>query len=372
MDGSVQDIFDIASSTGGDVSVSNMGKDEFVAMILPKLQRILDRVFSDNPAKRKIRVYRDRISFAAPCCGDSAHDRYKKRGNIILEGRFRNLYKCFNCGTCMSLNNFFKQYGESLSFGEVNYIASNKVDISTFRTMTGMDSVNYLYDIDNIEKYAVSRESFKQILGLSECSEYNHGNEYLTSRLQFDFAKFLYSQQADKLFILNLTPNGNIIGMQVRRFSKNGPKYKTYSLQKIHDMIMRDGVSVPDDVNQLSMLFNILIVDCTRMVTVTEGPMDAFLLKNSIALCGAAKNIDFPFMHRYLFDSDKAGVQHAAEKLKEGYPVFMWDKFLSDNNLPKRKKWDVNDVIMYSAKNNVRLLPIDSYFTDDDLDMIMI
>lgn len=367
-----EDIFNITSSTLSDSSIINLGKDEFVVLIVPKLQNILNRVFSDTPAKQKIKIYKDRISFAAPCCGDSAHDKYKKRGNIILEGKFKNLYKCFNCGTCMSLPNFFRQYGEDLSLSEIDYITSNRVDISTFYQAVGVDSVNYLYDINEVEKYAINREQFKSRLKLVECSEENKGHNYLVGRRQFDFRKFLYSCQADKLFVLNLTPNGNIIGMQVRRFDKSGPKYKTYNLQKIHEMVMKDNVVVPDEINSLSMLFNILLVDCTRMVTVTEGPMDAFLLKNSMALCGAAKNIDFPFEHRYLFDSDKTGREHTTEKLKEGYPVFMWEKYIEDSGLPKQKKWDVNDVVLYAMKNNMKLPSIEEYFTDDELDLILI
>lgn len=365
-------IFNITHSTLTDSSVSNMSKDEFVATILPKLQNILNRIFSDNPAKQKIKIYRDRISFAAPCCGDSATDRFKKRGNIILEGRFKNLYKCFNCGTCMSIQNFFKTYGENLSLSEIDYITANKVNISAFHQAVGTDSVNYLYDVESIEKFAVNRECFKSTLRLSECSESNRGHSYLVSRRQFDFRKFMYSEKANKLFILNLTPKGNIIGMQVRRFDGSGPKYKTYNLQKIHEMILHDGMVVPDDINSLSMLFNILLVDCTRMITVTEGPMDAFLLKNSMALCGAAKNIEFPFMHRYLFDSDKTGREHTIEKLKEGYPVFMWEKYIEDSGLPNRKKWDINDVVMYAVQNNLKLPSIEGYFTDDELNLIMI
>lgn len=365
-------IFDISTSVLADSSVSVMEKDEFVATVVSRLQNVLNRVFPDNPAKRRIKIYRDRISFAAPCCGDSAHDNYKKRGNIILEGRFKNLYKCFNCGTCMSLPNFFRQYGEKLSLPEIGYLSANKVDISTFHTAIGIDSVNYLYDIGEIEKYAVDRELFKNRLKLSECSDKNHGHDYLVSRRQFDFRKFLFSVSADKLFVLNLTPAGNIIGMQVRRFGDSGPKYKTYNLQKIHDMIMCDGVSVPDTVNSISMLFNILLVDCTRIVTVTEGPMDAFLLKNSVALCGASKNAEFPFEHRYIFDADATGRKHSIERMKDGYSVFLWDKYIADANLPKKRKWDINDIVMYAVKNNISLPSIEGYFSDNDLDLIFL
>ena len=98
-------IFDASVMTQ---ETSSMTKDELIAEITPKLEQILKVRFADNLNKQKIRIYKDRISFAAPCCGDSAKDSTKKRGNIILEGKFKNLYKCHNCGVSMSMYNFFK------------------------------------------------------------------------------------------------------------------------------------------------------------------------------------------------------------------------------------------------------------------------
>ena len=131
MDGSVN-IFDNTGTVSGDSSLNLLSKDEFVELIVPKVQEILNKRFPDNPAKRRIKVYKDRISFAAPCCGDSASIQHRIRGNVILEGKFKNLYKCFNCGTCMSLPNFFKSYGKDLSLREINYIVSNKASFQAF------------------------------------------------------------------------------------------------------------------------------------------------------------------------------------------------------------------------------------------------
>lgn len=364
-------IFDISVSTltsGG--SSSNMTKDEFVESVVPKVQAILDRMFPNDPQKRKIRVFKDRINFAAPCCGDSQKDKSKKRGNIILEGRFKNMYKCFNCGTCMSVQNFLSRYGQNLDLREINYISENKADFSFASSAKTSDFVNYFYDLDELETYAVPRDVLKNRLGLVECSENNAGHTYLVSRLQFDFSKFLYAPSVNKLFVLNLTPSGSILGLQVRRFDGRGPKYKTYSAQKIHEYILKDSVTVPDSVDTISMLFNLLLVDYSKPVTVTEGPMDSFVLKNAIALCGAGKNIDLPFECRYLFDCDKTGKQHAIDKLNQGDSVFMWDVYLTEAGLPFKSKWDINDVVIYAYKNKVNLPSIDGFFTSDILDLI--
>ena len=363
-----------SSGTQSILDTQSLSKDEFVASILPKLQAILDKAFPNDPAKRKIRIYKDRINFAAPCCGDSGHDRSKKRGNIVLEGKWKNLYKCFNCGTSMNLPNFFKRFGQNLSLDEIEYVSSTRVDTSSYRggTVSALESLSYIYDIDEIKKYVIDRESFKEKLGLIECDTPSVGYYYLVKRGQRDFRKFLYSPRANKLFVLNLTPAGNIFGMQVRRFDGRGAKYKTYNLQKIHEIVFNDGVTVPDDINSLSMLFNILLIDCTRTVTVTEGPMDAFLLKNAIALCGAGKNVEIPFEHRYMFDSDKTGRQHTIDKLREGFEVFLWDKYIKESGIPNKDKWDFNDILLYAAENGLNLPSIEGYFSNNELDAILI
>ncbi len=351
-----------------------MSKDDFINEIVPKIQEILRRIFPGNNAKQTIKIHHDRISFAAPCCGDSAHNNYKKRGNIILEGKFKNLYKCFNCGTCMSVQNFLRQYGQDMSMSMVDYIASNKIDISTFRQNSTNNSISHIYDNELIESLSIDREFFRSTLGLTECTQPCFGRDYLIGRMQYDFNRFMFSQSVNKLFVFNLTPSGKIFGMQVRQFGeKSGSaKYKTYSLQKIHDVIFNDGVQVPDEINELSMIFNILLMDYNKYVTVTEGPMDSFLIKNSIALCGAGKHIEFPFMVRYLFDDDKPGREHAIEKLQEGYPVFMWEKYRKDIGMPAKKKIDMNDVVIWCKKNDVIVPSIEDCFSDNEFDLINI
>lgn len=363
------DIFDSISFIDSSRNIES--KEDFVVDIVQKVQDILNRMFYDNPAKRKIRVYKDRISFAAPCCGDSARDNYKKRGNIILEGKFRNMYKCFNCGCCLTLNNFFKRYGQNLTLSEIDYIMKNKNDIQNFRNTNNTESASYLYNVDLIEELSVSREYFKKILGLNECTEKHFGHDYLIKRKQYDFSKFLYSVKSNKLFVLNLTPKGNIFGLQVRSFTGN-VKYKTCNLQKIHDNILKDNVKIPDEINTLSMLFNILIVNYNYPVSVLEGPMDAFLLKNAIALCGASKSMEFPFEHRYLFDDDKPGRAHSIKKLKNGHSVFLWSVFKKDIGIINKGKIDINDVVIWCNEHNMKFPNIDKYFSNDELDLMSI
>src|SRR5574344_1386797 len=95
-------IFDASVISNDSISTAEMSKEEFIQELIPKIEDILKERFPGNKQKQTIKIFKDRISFAAPCCGDSAKDSLKKRGNLILEGRYRNMYKCHNCGTCMS------------------------------------------------------------------------------------------------------------------------------------------------------------------------------------------------------------------------------------------------------------------------------
>ena len=354
-------------SPGG--SSKPFSREAFVEEIIPKVQDILNQIFPNNPQKRKISVLHNRISFAAPCCGDSATNNTKKRGNIILDGKYAFMYKCFNCGTYMPVSEFLSRYGQRLSLDTLASITEQRSAMMSSSIDSSISTS--IYDIDLIESLAIDRNTFRDMFRLTECSSPCKGREYLFSRCQYDMTKFMYSVETDKLFILNLTPSGKIFGFQVRRFG-NGPKYKTYSLQKIHEMILKDGVNVPDDINTLSMLFNILLISYNTPVTVTEGPLDAFLIKNSIALCGAGKNLKFPFNHRYLFDDDKTGREHAMDKLREGHTVFLWTLFRNTLYIEKRPKWDFNDIVIHCKKNNIKIPNLSDFFSNKTLDMIKI
>ena len=371
---STLNIFDASVISNDSVVSAEMSKEEFVQEIIPKLEDILKARFPGNKQKQSIKVFKDRISFAAPCCGDSAKDSSKKRGNIILEGKFKNMYKCHNCGTCMSVYNFFKNNGATLSIKAIDHIIATKQEIN-IQTSAEDSSMNLLYDVEIIDEFAIDREYFKEKCHLVECNNaYTHNNAYLylKKRMQYNYKKFLYHPTHNLLFILNLTPSGKIIGIQVRNMNAKytGPKYKTYKLSKIYEILLHEPKEIPDNIESLSMIFNILLVNYNMPITVVEGPMDSFLIKNCVALCGAGHNMPFELQYRYLYDDDKTGRKHSIEKLNEGYEVFMWDKLKADLMLPHREKWDVNDLLIYCTTNNIKIPPLANYYSSDSLDLL--
>jgi hypothetical protein len=108
----------------------------------------------------------------------------------------------------------------------------------------------------------------------------------------------------------------------------------------------------------------------------TEGMIDSLFLENSIAIAGLRmsestenqlKDLDVYF----LLDSDKDARNKSLELLKKGKRVFNWEKFVKENNLPKRSKWDINEVFLYIDKREkFTFQEIKKYFTDDVLDSI--
>ena len=344
---------------------------DFISDIIPEIEAILKYSFPESKHKQTIRIHgTNRINFACPLCGDSGTDEHKKRGNIILDsGRFQNMYKCHNCGAYMSIDKFFRHFNKNLSLGSIEYIASNK---QTFDIIQQDSSMNLLFDIDNIEKYCITRDYLKEKLNLIEISNNNDAGIYLSKRNQYNWQNFLFDNVSKTLYLLNLTPNGFILGAQLKPFkvSKNEPKYKTYKLSNMYSMLLHEDKEIPEDVDTLSMFFNILLINYSKPIIAVEGPMDSFLIKNSIATCGASKSIPIDLQFYYMFDDDNTGRDYAFKKLNNGEFVFLWDKFKHHLGLPYRGKWDYNDVINYCKSNNIKVPHLYEFFSNDTFDII--
>jgi hypothetical protein len=179
----------------------------------------------------------------------------------------------------------------------------------------------------------------------------------------------MYNERLNHLIILNLTHSGKILGIQKRLF-KGENKYLTYKLTKIWELMKRNLKEVPEEIDMLSQLFNICLIDYTKPITLFEGPLDSFLFRNSIANAGAHKSFNLDLEIRYFFDADKDGRKKSIEKINEEQEVFLWEKYLKDNNAPYRKKWDMNDILIWARDNNVKLTNFNNYFSSDSLDII--
>lgn len=345
-----------------DVSINS---SEYRSKLKEDLQIILNKIFPNDHSKRQIKESYNRISCACPYCGDSYGDIHKKRGNFILSGKYANYFKCFNCGEFKRIDTFFKDYNMDLDLSMINYIHDNASTLNSIRQTTDN---SILYDTEELNKYAVDKEVFKNHYKLEEISN-NNIQKWLRDRLQFNNDYFYYDPNDKTLVIMNLTSENKIIGYQKRYFNNSTNKYKIHTLENIHQFL-NTNIEVPDYINNISNLFNICICDINKPVTLFEGPLDSLLFKNSIALGGANKTLPIDLPVRYWFDDDKTGKEMSLDKINNNEIVFLWNKYKNDIGLPFRKKWDLTDVLVWSKQSNIKLPRADIYFSNDIYDII--
>ena len=187
---------------------------------------------------------------------------------------------------------------------------------------------------------------------------------------------FLFSNKDQKLWILNKTPDGNVLAAQSRRMKGKGSRYLTYDLPKLYEEMNIDLKLEEEDlvkISKVSTLFGIMQINFQQSVTIFEGPLDAKFMSNSLALATAGRSTEeFDDMAtvRYMFDNDKTGKEKMAEKLKKGRPVFMWSKFLSENKLDTYNIKDLNDLMIVCYREKSKAYKrINEYFTSSQLDL---
>ena len=119
-------------------------------------------------------------------------------------------------------------------------------------------------------------------------------------------------------------------------------------------------------------------------ITVFEGYLDSLFFPNSIGLVGV--NTDYRFLEsndldlQYFFDNDEAGYKKSEEKIKLGYPVFLWKKIFEDI-VSKKKVEDPHKLLYRVSKvkdinklcqlvpDAYRKLDLEEYFSKDELDI---
>ena len=297
---------------------------------------------------------------------DSMKSNHKKRGNFILSGKFVNFYKCHNCDEFKRIDQFFNDFKVNLDLSVINYIANGIEDFSIYNDVKY--DMSLFLDMDIIDKYAIDRQEFLKSFGLIEVKNSSVW-PWLKYRLQYDDSKFMYNANKNYLVILNLTPLGKIIGVQKRNF-KGQNKYLTYTLKKLYELLNKNSKDIPDELNMISQIFNICLLNYSKPIILVEGPLDSFLINNSIANTGANKYFPLDIPLKYLYDKDDTGVKKSIEHINNGDEVFLWEKYLRNLNAPYRKKWDINDIFIWCNKNNLKLPNILNYFSKDSLDII--
>ena len=343
-----------------------------------------------DPNKRMLKEMPGRLSLACPYCGDSHDDTYKKRGSIYWDSL---QYHCFNCSQHGDVYSLLKDHHIGFKDREdsikvIDFIQEHKITASTVEVLEH-DVFKKIYDL------APTRDELKATFGFKEIEAGDPGYFYLRGRmLSHKLENFMYSPKDRRMVVLNLAPNGKVIGFQTRALSKHkSARYLTYDIEKIYQEMKKDmGVSIDEliSLKKISTLFGVLLVDLQRQVTMFEGPIDAMFMQNSIGLATAGRSTDefdeIPTI-RYMFDNDVTGKKKMMEKLRRGKEIFMWTKFLDDTKLDLRyDKWlesidknnrdkypkelgDLNDLVRvaYYLKDNC-IKDLSKYFSNSKLD----
>lgn len=145
-----------------------------------------------------------------------------------------------------------------------------------------------------------------------------------------------------------------------------------------------------EDANFLNNYFNILNIDFSKPIRMTEGQFDSMFIKNAIATSGASKarsifaDLGAKSATQVIFDRDKAGKTQMMNFIKQGYSVFLWNKALSDlkkkyndkqDLIEMTKIKDINDLFNFiqarDPENSIDSFNdwLDSYFSDSVFDM---
>jgi hypothetical protein len=361
------------------------------------VQKVLNKEFS-NSQKRKVNDYTDRFNFACPYCGDSHKNQHAKRGNLYLN---RLIFICFNCDKKTTLDKFCKDFNEQIDPDKKLEMIEHLNSVMTYSDYEG-DFVDAKFE-DLIDLSELERVFSQDLTPISDFKpiQVNGGvYKYLIGRgIPAEFHKNIYQakywkneDESEWIIVMLNRRDTKVLGLQIRNLKEGKRRmFKIYNYENLLEWtsIGKD-VEEELDINQLviynklSYYFNILNVDFGDTITVFEGYLDSLFFPNSIGLVGV--NTDYRFLEandlqiQYFFDNDEAGYKKSEEKLKNGWPVFLWKK-LFESIVDKKNSSDpyallhrvskVKDInkLATLVENPYKKLELPMFFSKDVLDI---
>jgi hypothetical protein len=310
------------------------------------IQVILNKTFAD-PARRIINDFDNRINFCCPVCLDSTKTAHKKRGNIFFD---RLLFICFRCGQKCSLNTLCKDYSiqidPSKKMEMIEYLKSNLNNTDCKSDMSEIDFSD-LIELSDLELALNTGDNilteFKPVSYNSSVYNYleERGIDKSLHTNIYQAKHWLNEDRYEPVVVLLNRKENKVLGMQTRNL-KSGKfrSFKIYNFEHLykwtHTEEEFENIDMTQMViyNKLSYFFNILNVSFDYMITIFEGYLDSLFYPNSIGVTGTntsmalleANNLEI----QYFFDNDDAGFKKAEEKIKSGFPIFLWGKLFQE------------------------------------------
>lgn len=342
--------------------------------LISNIETILRNRFYGNTYKQSITDLPERVNFSCPYCGDSSKDDSKKRGNFY-KNTYR--YKCFNCGIAKSAVSFFNDFNNLLSLNNSDfYYLKNKQ--TSFEQIT--NNISILNDI-NVKKFLViKKEEVLKYFNAVSFTEDKWAKKYIINRKipKRHYDKIYYIPMQQSLLFLDIVDidDSQYVSCVVQRSSDFKQRYLNFNFKHLCERLnyfsSEEEKNSTDfqNFNHLSNYWNIFNINISNTIFVLEGPIDSMFFYNSIALQGLNKKLPVESGDiKYIFDNDLPGKRESIKKCKEGESVFLWKKFLQNNELPKNIK-DINDI--YKINNNFKQTDFLNYFSKSNLDIFWI
>ncbi len=279
-------------------------------------------------------------NFRCPICGDSQRNKNKARGFVFqVKGKLR--YKCHNCGSSLTLDNFiktvdpelFKQYKlekfkdsnkPRVDMRKVKRIVSTtpKFKVDVFSSLTSIQSLNNSHPA---KEYLLNRKLPTEALYFTEKFQ-----EWVNSVKPDTFPNT--DKDEPRIIIPFKDKEGVVFGFQGRSLSSDGLRYITILL---------------DDEQQ--KIFGLDRINYDETVYVCEGPFDSLLLKNAVAMAGADLSDDLSLGSDivYVLDNEPRNKEinsRVQKHIDSKKSVVIWPKDI--------KEKDINDMVL--AGHNVQ------------------
>ena len=289
------------------------------------------------------RVKADLFNFRCPICGDSKKHKNKARG-YLYQVKTNTNFKCHNCGASLSFNNFLKQIDTSL---HKQYVMEKfKEGFSGGR--------NFVVEEP---KFEFKKPVFKKKLDLPRADEVPIAKEYLEKR-KLDPSKFYFAykfkewtntqkqtfdtigRDESRIIIPMYDEDKILIGFQGRSLGPNSVKYITV-------MINEDAPKI----------YGLDKIDNEKPIFIIEGPFDATLVQNAVAMCGSDLDIrSFGWSdYIYVYDNEPRNreiVNRIAKTINRGDKVVIWPTTINQK--------DINDMVL-SGQNIMNVLESNTY-----------
>ena len=289
------------------------------------------------------RVKANLYNFRCPICGDSQKHKNKARG-YFYQVKVNTNFKCHNCGASSSFNNFLKQIDGTLH---------KQYTMEKFKE--GFAGGNNF--VVEEPKFDFKKPVFKKRIDLPKASEVKVAREYLEKR-KLDATKFYFASKfkewtntqkqtfdtigrdESRIIIPMYDEDKTLIGFQGRSLGPNSVKYITVMLK--------------DDAPKI---YGLDQVDSQKPIYVIEGPFDATLVQNSVAMCGS--DIDLRTFgwsdYIYVYDNEPRNreiVNRISKTIDRGYKVVVWPTSIEHK--------DINDMVL-GGQNIMNVLESNTY-----------